>query len=96
MGDFTPQIAASGAVILLSVVIGATFRLLNLQGRRDATYEDRIADLEADLLWCGQQRSELITHCQKSGLQVPASVWQVRPARRSPKTRKGRSKHDAA
>lgn len=88
MGDFTPQIATSASVAMLALVIGAMFRLLVLQRRRDAEYEAMLTEerrqkgeVEADLRWCGSQRNRLVTLCQRKGHGDEISfVWEQRPA----------------
>lgn len=88
MGDFTPQIATTASTALLVIVLGAVFRLLLLQRRRDQEYEKQLnierhltGEARADAEWCGRDRSALITLCQRKGHgdEIPEFVWTPRP-----------------
>lgn len=76
---FAPPIAAVGSVALLVVIFTAVFRIIKINGQREDGYQEIIAEQAADLRWCGQGRSVLITTCQRAGVDIPPIVWQERP-----------------
>lgn len=85
---FAPPIAAVGSVALLAVIFTSVFRIIKINGQREDGYQEVIAELAADLRWCGQGRSVLITTCQRAGVDIPPIIWQERPKVDHPKRRR--------
>jgi hypothetical protein len=89
IGDFSPTVAGGTAIVLITVFVGALFKLLTLLRTWS---EDRESDndnlrwecseLRADLQWERQINSNLIRALHVANVEVPPGSYAERPASR--------------
>lgn len=93
MEQITPGLAGGASVVLLTVLFGALFRVVQLMLRtqRDCTVE--CAELRADLQWERQGKDAMIHACQQASVPIPPLVWQPRP--QTDASSQGRRRDDA-
>lgn len=92
MEQITPGLAGGASVVLLTLLLSALFRFLQLMRRRDADAMWENSELRADLQWERQLNSMLIREVQQAGVGVPPIVWAQRPP--SPERQKRKKDDD--
>lgn len=81
------------SIALATLLFAALFQFIRISLKQGRECAQEVGEVKADCQWKEQQNSELITACQKGGIEIPPIVWQRRPP--TPTKRQRREGTDA-